>query len=117
MASLKEVNERLDALWAEAEQFIEAYFRAHKEEIVHADGRTLLIPQVPDMREFSLLCTCLKRIHEGRRLAQMGETQNGADTAANSNHSEIINKEISRLLSQLQANNAQEEPTSNSLPD
>ncbi len=117
MTSLKEVNERFDALWAEAEQFIEAYFRAHKEEVVHADGRTLLIPQVPDMRKFSLLCTCLKRIHEGRRLAQTGETENGSDTAADSNHSEIINKEISRLLSQLQERNAKEGAPPNSLPD
>jgi len=117
MTSLKEVNERLDALWVEAEQFIEAYFRAHKEEVVHADGRTLLVPQITDMREFSLLCTCLKRIHEGRRLSRMGETQNGADTAANSNHSEIVNKEISRLLSQLQERNAKEEAPPNSLPD
>ena len=115
--SLKEVNERLDALWVEAEQFIEAYFRAHKEEVVHADGRTLLIPQVSDMREFSLLCTCLKRIHEGRRLARTGETENGADTAANSNNSEIVNKEISRLLSQLQERNAKEGAPPNSLPD
>jgi hypothetical protein len=117
MTSLNELNERLDELWAEAEQFIEAYFRAHKEEVVKADGRTELMPQVPEMREFGLLCTCLKRIHEGRRLARMGEPQNGTDTAAHSNHSEVLNKEISRLLNQLQANNAEEGAAPNSLPD
>ena len=110
MDKLSRINKRFDRLWAEAEKFVIAFFAANKAVETDDRGRKRTVYKLPDVRQFSCVISCLKRIQEGRRLANLGVQASADETGANNQNLAAVHQEISRILGQLQEDNANKEP-------
>lgn len=111
MDKLSQINKRFDRLWAEAEKFVVAFFDANKAVETDDKGRKRTVYKLPDLRQLSYVVSCLKRIQEGRRLANLGVQASADESETNNQNLAAVHQEISRILGQLQEDKANKETT------
>ncbi|MBN1865757.1 hypothetical protein JW916_00550 [Candidatus Sumerlaeota bacterium] len=114
MRPFREVLERYDALWEQAEGFIEAYFSRHRHttplpvssrRAPREDPRsTPTAVDVPDLKELNVAITILKRIQDARRAIQLDAMKMEAQLNDDGRSLEDDDGKISRILRRLEEN-------------
>jgi hypothetical protein len=117
MTTKEQLAERYDRLWAQAEEFVLAYFRSLLTETCAEDGKTRTVAEVPDLKQLSYAVGCLRRIQDGRRLAILSLESPRNDESRDNAGAELLKKELSRVLEELPENNADSPTPPDALPE
>ena len=109
---------QMERAWREAERIIVAYLKKHRHRVVdESSGRTVTSYKIENIRDFYYAVTCLKRIHEGRQAALTLEVKHGDDQENNGAALDVLQKEISRVLENVQENGNGQASVEDSMPD
>ena len=122
MRHFREVLERYDSLWEEAETLVDAYLAQHRpagRQAACAEGGVAAPhtekTQAPDLKELNAAVTVLKRIQDARRAIHLDaiklevSSRDAKRNQGKENADPMDNQEISRILKLLEESNGSEE--------
>ena len=94
-----------ERIWKEVERFVVSYIRAYRRtSIDESTGKKVATLEIDNIRDFYYAVVCLRKIQEGRQAAVALEVKHSDGQHDSSTHLDMFQKEISRVLEQLQEN-------------
>lgn len=92
-----------DRIWKEVEYFVLSYIRSYRQTSTEeSTGKSNITHEIDNIRDFYYAVGCLRKIQEGRTAAVALKEKHTDGQQDHSTHLGMFQKEISRVLEQLQ---------------